>query len=111
MDENKGAELRDEGMKLAEDNANRKIPGWSDGAYRVLETFLENHNDTFMTEDVRAFAALIDFELPPNARAWGSVIMRAAKNGLIHKVGFAQVKNKKAHRANAALWAQRLTHC
>ena len=57
-----------------------------------------------MGEDLRSYAAEVDFDLPPHARAWGSIIQRAAKEYLIIKISTGSVKNPKAHMANAAIW-------
>lgn len=34
--------------------------------------------------------------------------MTAAKRGYIEKVGYIQVENPKAHKANAALWKSKI---
>lgn len=95
---------RDEGIARAVDHANRVDPDWSEKAYKFLLQFIENHNGAFMAEDVRSHAALMDFPLPPNNRAWGGIIVRAKVAGLIASAGTRKVKNKKAHCANAAVW-------
>lgn len=106
LDINQGKELRDLGIAKAEQSANYDTAQWSEKAYAFLEHFLNNHNGSFMAEEVRSLAAYQDFPLPPNARAWGGVIARAAKAKLIERVGIQKVKNKKAHCANAAVWRQ-----
>jgi len=97
---------RDNGIKRAADHADRVSDGWSDRAYQFLLKFLGNHNGPFMAEEVRSAAALMDFELPPSARAWGSVVLKAAKAGIIERIGIQKVKNKNAHCANATVWRQ-----
>lgn len=97
---------RDTGINRAVDHADRVSEGWSDRAYQFLLKFLSGHNGPFMAEEVRSAAALMDFELPPSARAWGAVILKAAKAGIIERVGIQKVKNKSAHCANAAVWRQ-----
>lgn len=97
---------RDKGMDHAVGHANRVLPGWQDKAYKLLLEFLSNHNGTFMVEEVRSYAALTDFPLPPHARAWGAVISRAAKAGIVQRVGYEKTKNIKAHRTPASLWRQ-----
>ncbi|HDY88544.1 MAG TPA: hypothetical protein ENH82_10605 [bacterium] len=56
-----------------------------------------------MAEDIR-FASKDIVPDPPSARAWGSVVFRAVRNGLIHKVGYRNVTNEKAHCTPATLW-------
>jgi hypothetical protein len=57
-----------------------------------------------MTEDVRE-ASKHQLSEPPSARAWGGIIVKAVKCGLIYRKGFRNVSNVKAHRTPASLWA------
>jgi hypothetical protein len=106
LDIKQGRVDRDNGIKAAVDHADRVSEGWSDKAYQFLLKFLNNHNGPFMAEEIRSAAALMDFELPPSARAWGAVVLKAAKAGIIERVGIQKVKNKTAHCANATVWQQ-----
>ena len=99
---NNGAELRDKGIKKALDNANNTHDRWSDKAYDFLLKYIKYQNQ-FMTEDVRV-ASEKAIPKPPSNRAWGSVILRASRSGLINRVGFANVKNAKAHKTPASVW-------
>lgn len=89
--------LRDKGMARAEENAGRS---WNDMAYNYLFGYIKTHKE-FMTEDVRVASNLPE---PPSQRAWGSVVVRAKRNGLIVRNGYEMVKNPKAHRTPATLW-------
>lgn len=98
---------RDSGMKRAEDHANLVHDSWTEKALRYLKWYI-NAGDlkkNFLTEDVRESSGTLVPE-PPSLRAWGSVMMKAAKAGLIKKVGYAQVKNPKANRTPATLWTK-----
>jgi len=97
-----GTELRDQGMKKAVDHADAIINDWSEGAYQFLLIFLQ-HRSIFMTEEVREASMGIVPE-PPSLRAWGSVIVRAAKSGHIQRAGYKNVKNTKAHSTPATVW-------
>jgi hypothetical protein len=97
---------RDHGIAKAVDHADQAVPGWSDQAYALLLRFLGTHVGPFMAEEVRSYAAQIDFPLPPHARAWGGVMIRASKSGIITKAGTGKVRNVKAHCANATIWRQ-----
>lgn len=97
---------RDKGIEKAITHADETVDQWSNRAFVFLLKFLNNHNGPFMAEEVRSYAALMDFELPPSNRAWGAIVLKAVRNGLIERCGIQQVKNKKAHCANAALWRQ-----
>jgi len=99
---NNGAKLRDKGIKKALDNANNTHDKWSNKAYDFLLKYIKYQNQ-FMTEDVRV-ASEKAIPKPPSNRAWGSVILKAAKSGLINRVGFANVKNAKAHKTPASVW-------
>ena len=98
-----GADLRDAGIKTAVDHADAVSEKWSENAYQLLIKFLQS-NKRFMCEDFRSYAAELDFDLPPSGRAFGGVIMRAAREFIIIKIGIQSVKNKKAHLANAGVW-------
>ena len=104
-----GKVLRDLGMQQAIDHADTDSPGWSERAYEALKEYLKRHSGEFMGEDVRLWAYQ-DYKLEraDNHRAWGSVINRAARNGLIRKVGIRQVANPVAHCANANVWSRGL---
>lgn len=97
-----GRQLKEAGMNLAIENANSKINGWSEKAYTFLQSFIRN-NQTFLTEDLREHSKGI-IEEPPSLRAWGGIVSRASKNGLIKRIGFENVKNVKAHCTPATLW-------
>ena len=97
-----GEQLRDAGMKKSESSANVKHEHWSDRAYRFLLDYTKVCSE-FMVEDVRTAAKGIVPD-PPSNRAWGSIVVKAAKNKVIFKKGFRQVKNALAHRTPATLW-------
>ena len=97
-----GEELRNEGMKQATDHANMRYRPWSEEAYTFLLKFLQSHNE-FMVEDVRKASEGI-VSTPPSLRAWGSIVVRAAKEGHIQRIGYASVSNAKAHRTPATVW-------
>lgn len=95
---------KQEGMRVAVDHAEKEEPGWAERAYGLLKEFLQETPGEFMAEQVRSYAAMIDFPLPPHARAWGAIFCRAKKEGLIYCTRIGQVSNVKAHRANANVW-------
>lgn len=92
-------------MTLAINYANQIHPEWSEEAYALLKQFIASKTDCFMCEDVRAYADKKGLPAAPNNRAWGAIIARASrKEKIIKHAGFAQVKNPRAHKANASLW-------
>ena len=100
-----GKQLRDKGIHQAEQHANEVHESWSDKAYNYLKWVLPQIDGEFMTEDIRLMSENLIPE-PPSKRAWGAIMVRAVKDKLIRKVGFGQVKNPKAHRANASIWVK-----
>ena len=103
---NKGEHLKNEGITAAIENADRHNYNWSISAYNLLKAFLktEKSEQKFMAEDIRTFADNMLLENPPSNRAWGAIIIKAKKEKLIIFAGYNQVKNPKAHMANAGLW-------
>jgi len=99
---NNGTQLRDKGIKQALDNANDTHEKWSEKAYKFLVNYIKSNNQ-FMTEDVR-LASEKEIPIPPSNRAWGGIVVRASKAGLISRVGFSIVKNAKAHKTPASVW-------
>ena len=97
-----GEHLRDTGIKISMDNADRKIEAWTDQAYNFLLKYTKTNNE-FMAEDVRNASHGI-IPTPPSNRAWGGIFVRAAKNKIIQRKGFKNVTNSKAHCTPATLW-------
>lgn len=94
--------LRDEGIKTAIEHANSTIHKWSHIATNFALNYIR-HNDVFMTEDLREASFCIVPE-PPSKRAWGAIITKLAKAGLIRHSGYMSVKNPKAHKTPASIW-------
>lgn len=100
-----GRQRRDDGMNRAVTHANKIHSDWSDKAYAYLIQFVASRKpgETFLTEDIREDAGTVVPE-PPSLRSWGAITMRAAREGLIVKVGHRAVKNKNANMAYASVW-------
>jgi hypothetical protein len=98
-----GEDLRDEGIEQALTHANETTERWSEIAFDFLKRYMLD-NPVFMAENVREAATGIVPE-PPSKRAWGGILVRAAKEGLISRMGFRNVKNARAHCTPATLWA------
>lgn len=96
---------KNDGMLRSSLNADSKIPGWNECAFEALRQFLNSINDnTFMAEDIRAWASTWGLDNPPSKRAWGAVINRAAKEKLIVFCGYSKTSNPTAHATPAGLW-------
>ena len=101
-----GTELRDKGISSALDHAELAHENWGDQAYAFLKKYARTHRQ-FMAEDVRQASEGIVPE-PPSKRAWGGIIVRGKIAGIIERIGYGQVNNPKAHRANAAVWQSKI---
>jgi len=102
--QNLGEELKQEGMEISIRHANQRVRNWSVSAFNILKRFLKEREGNFMAEDIRVFAHFKGLDEPPSKRAWGSLIVKAKKLGLIEFVRFSQVANPRAHKANASVW-------
>lgn len=96
-----GELLRDSGIATAIENADDKIENWSEMAYACL---LSYPGKEFLTEDVRRWSHENGLPIPPSARAWGAVIVRAKREGVIKFLGYRSVTNPKAHMTPASYW-------
>lgn len=96
-----GAALRDQGMQQAIEHAEQDAPGWSQRALEMLDAC---PMDRFMVEDLREWAYANGLDRVDNDRAWGSVITKAARLGLVMHNGYRSVKNRKAHATPASVW-------
>lgn len=97
---------RDDGIRRAVVHANFEHDGWSDQAYEFLQRFLIFATMPFMTEDVRLYAEQHGVPIPPSKRAWGGIMVKASRNGLIKSCGYGMTSNPKAHRTPAMRWSR-----
>lgn len=102
-----GQQLAIFGAGTAAAHADRETGGtWSDTAWQFLVDFGKGRKgQPFMTEDVRAHAELRKaVPIPPDNRAWGSIVMRASRARLIRRIGYAPMKDPKCHANPKAVW-------
>lgn len=97
-----GIDLRDRGIKRALHHAEDVHDEWGAKALDFLYLYSKNHLK-FSGEMVRLESKGIVPD-PPSLRAWGAVLLHGARKGWIKRIGYIQVENPKAHRANASLW-------
>lgn len=81
---------RDDGISRAAEHAGDR---WQKLARGYLMEFLAFHRGPFVAEVAREFAEALGFDHPPDGRAWGAVFQRAAREGLIRKVGYAPARS------------------
>ena len=109
------------GAQQALDHAKRKISGWDEMALGWVR-LLALQQQTMTSEDVRAYAAEKNLPNPPDQRAWGAIMPKAAKAGFIHKARaplggdvWVTGKNRQAHGRPVRVWrsalcVQHVTH-
>lgn len=99
---------RDRGIKTAADHADAVAEGWSEAAFQHTRRFLEDKpsGHQFIGEEVRQFAERSGLALPPDKRAWGAVMLRCARAGLMRKIGFTVASDPKVHCNPVSQWAR-----
>jgi hypothetical protein len=81
-----------------------RSPLWSTSAWEFFVAWAqERRGSPFMGEDVRHASRGI-VEAPIEPRAWGAIILRASKLGLIRCTGYAQAKDPKSHGNPKSVW-------
>lgn len=101
-----GEYLRDIGIERSVNKANKDHDKWSDIAYSFLLHYIKS-NPEFMAENVRNESLVLGLvPEPTNKRAWGAIFVKAARLGLIKRIGFKNVTNSKAHCTPATVWGR-----
>jgi hypothetical protein len=99
-----GAALRDAGINRAADHAGTEWCERALGYFKEYAARVGVHTE-FQTEDVRLWAESIGFAAPSNdKRAWGSVARRAARDGVVRKVGNGPAKAARVHCGLVSIW-------
>lgn len=100
------ARLRDEGAARAVEHADAVFHEWSAVAYSALLRFLLKTplEDLFgfTAEDVRG--ASPEVPEPPDRRAWGHVMLRAARAKLISQDGYRTHRARSRHCGISTVW-------
>lgn len=96
-------ELALEGAQRAADHAEAVTPGWNEQAYSMLLSFAADHFE-FMTEDVRVWAHGEGLPQPPDARAWGSVVLRAVRAKAVFRDHYRKTRIPPAHACDRPVW-------
>ena len=73
-------------------------------AFTFLQSYMKS-NRRFQVEDVRE-ASMGIIAQPRDKRAWGSVIKKAQRLGLVKNVGYESVSNPKANGTPASVWVR-----
>ena len=97
--------LRDQGITMAAEAADRHIPLWQHQALSALLEYLKTQDKEFMTEDFRQWAESEgNLPAPPSGRAYGAVMTTAFRNRVINHNGYGVTSNPSAHRTPASVW-------
>jgi hypothetical protein len=75
--------------------------GWGELADAWIRTYART-NRQFISEECTRAACAGGLALPPDPRAWGSPFRRAARDGIIRRVGYAQ--SPQRHLSPTVLW-------
>jgi hypothetical protein len=93
-------DLKEYGMQLALDAQ----PDWAEQAYEAIKQ-LAKRGTEFTSEDVLAITGLPSGGVGINKNnASGAIMNKAARAGIIRKVGYATAKRKESHGSVQAVW-------
>ena len=101
--------LADSGMQRALDHAERVVPSWGERAYQRIVAYAKQHETFCGWMVVKAAALDPTFPEPPNQKAWGGPMQRAARAGIIERIGTAKDPNR--HCNPIPLWKSRVFGC
>jgi hypothetical protein len=88
------------GMQLALDAQ----PDWSEQAFEAIK-LLAKRGGEFTSEDVLAITGLPSGDIGQHKNnASGAIMNKAARAGIIRKVGYGTAKRKASHGAVLAIW-------
>lgn len=93
---------RDRGMRRAAEHADAVIDSWQEKAAAQLQIFVRQRQGApFLAEE---FVSWSRFRVPapPDGRAFGAVLQRAAKSRWIEKCGYAAAKS--SNMSPKVLW-------
>ena len=80
--------LRHRKATEATEKATADIPQWADLAYAFLCRFAVEREQPFLTEELR-YRSRGHVPQPENPAAWGGVVLRAARAGVIVRAGWS----------------------
>ena len=103
---NLGEELAIAGGATAAAHADSQSAGWLARATGLAEQFVINHVDlpSFQAIELRFYAEAQGLTSPPDARAWGHVMRRLKKNGVIESIGTGKSSDPKQHNGFITEW-------
>lgn len=103
LDIEKSRLARDEGIEKAIAHADKVIYNWGYKAYLLLQEFIKTKHE-FLVEDFRLYCEQQKLETPPDNRAFGGIILKAKRAGLVMSLRYESCKNKIGHRHPVSVW-------
>lgn len=100
-------QARDAGINQAVQHAEEIHLGWTDKAVEAIRTYarcVKARGETFTAEKVRGSIIGSCVPTPPHKRAWGGAFARAAREGIIVKVGVTHSEAPHCHLSYVAEW-------
>lgn len=94
-------------LRIAADHADADSPKWSDRAFDLLMRFARLRGGDFCADQVHDWAIEQGLPQPPTRQAWGSVMLKASRQGLIRKTGIRNhhyPNHKNTHTRPTAFW-------
>jgi hypothetical protein len=95
---------RDEAIQRAVDHAEAVEPGWANRATELLLEYLAHTRQPFTTLELRHWALGTHGFAGVTNWAWGSVMAKARKAGIIEQVGTREVGDATSHLKVSPLW-------
>jgi len=89
------------GHKMAEVAADNAGAKWKERAFNAFKMYATEHQ-FFITEEVRASNP--DIPAPPDDRAWGSIALRAGREGIVRGNGWVRGINRSGHGRLVTQW-------
>lgn len=97
------AKRRDDAMQRAADHADGVSPRWTDVGFEHLRLFAMQHY-TLTCEQVRKHAEAKGFPKPPTRRAWGAIVSRAVRAGVITQGVYEKATDPLVHCRPIMRW-------
>lgn len=89
------------GHAMAEVAADNAGEFWKEEAFYAFKQYAMTHSH-FTTEEVRA--ANPDMPPPPDDRAWGSIALRAKREGVVVGSGWVRANSRTVHGMVVTMW-------
>lgn len=93
----------EEAARPAAEHAEAVVPGWGDGALRLVAEYARK-NRTFIIETVRLAAEADGYPMPPHRRAWGGVAIAAKREGIVESIGYEMSTSPDANPTPVTKW-------